>query len=678
MTAKNTGDKKLGSQDALLSHVNVSGNDPFLDESDLVGGAEDVGSASSDDGATHTLPGSSKTLVRSAAKRQEFFLPIHDFVWFHPEEIEVIDHPAFQRLGGMHQLGLAHFVYRGATHRRLEHALGTVHTAQQIIEAVRDNCLGKTEHSERDQWCVGCQLSKYEARFIRLAALLHDIGHVPFGHTFEDELHLLNKHDERARLDKVLGKTSWYDEPTESLGDLVDRLYQRYVPKGVPDQPSELLKRIILHKKVETSSISKVSTDVALATRALRLDICGDIVGNTICADLLDYIYRDWYHVGKPKHVDNRIFQYMSIRTKVSGFTTDEEGRPRPTSEDRFVINIGNRPNLRTDGVTAIITLLESRYELAEAVLFHRTKMTATAMLERALILALPPPDPHASLDFPELVQRTSSKSKSQEQFSGELEDWLISHAEEELIPALCEGRAPFDGKFLSTEDKLGLAPARKLASQLLRRDLYNRLFTVTSGELLPEQVTYIQNRYGDQSQAAANRARSLRRLEKDFDLPHGSIAMYCPESRMNSKIAQVRLFVEGEVHRFDEYEKTPKTEDKLSRGHLRAQLRRFDDLWRIVFFVDNHVHTRKTESFWSLVREAIRLLILGLYPAEESLDAMTSRLAQFAVNHREFHGYGKTPLDKPKQLEYARQDPNVSDAGHYPTDARSLLSFIE
>ncbi len=235
--------------------------------------------------------------------------------------------------------------------------------------------------------------------------------------------------------------------------------------------------------------------------------------------------------------------------------------------------------------------MLESRYELAEAVLFHRTKMTATAMLERALILALPARDARASNERSDFRQLAAGKRQPQDRFSENLEDWLISHAEEELIPALCEGRAPFDGNLLSAHDKSGLEPARKLASLLLRRDLYDRLLTVTSGELLPDQVEYIQDHYGDQSSAAANRAHGLLRLERDFGLPLGSIAMYCPEGRMNSKVAEVRLFVEGEVHRFDEYEKASMTEDKLSRGHLRAQLRRFGDLWRIVFFVDRKVH---------------------------------------------------------------------------------------
>jgi HD superfamily phosphohydrolase len=108
------------------------------------------------------------------------------------------------------------------------------------------------------------------------------------------------------------------------------------------------------------------------------------MIGNTICADLLDYIYRDWYHVGKPRIPDDRIFQYMEIRR------WDADGQPRlltPTQHvnDRFVIALGQKTKIRTDGVSAILGLLEWRYDLAEMVLFHRTKLAASAMLDRAL-----------------------------------------------------------------------------------------------------------------------------------------------------------------------------------------------------------------------------------------------------------------------------------------------------
>ena len=82
---------------------------------------------------TYDVPGSKRKLEKkrtTKAERQELFLPVSGFVWFYPEEVKVINHPAFQRLGRINQLGQAYLVFRGATHKRIEHALGAVHIAQ--------------------------------------------------------------------------------------------------------------------------------------------------------------------------------------------------------------------------------------------------------------------------------------------------------------------------------------------------------------------------------------------------------------------------------------------------------------------------------------------------------------------------------------------------------------------
>src|ERR1700730_9381791 len=70
---------------------------------------------------------------------QELFLPIHGHVELHREELAVIDHPSFQRLRRVRQLGLAHMVFPGATHTRFEHCVGAVHVAQLIINHVNKN-----------------------------------------------------------------------------------------------------------------------------------------------------------------------------------------------------------------------------------------------------------------------------------------------------------------------------------------------------------------------------------------------------------------------------------------------------------------------------------------------------------------------------------------------------------
>jgi HD superfamily phosphohydrolase len=152
----------------------------------------------------------------------------------------------------MHQLGLAHLVFRGATHKRFEHVLGTVAVVQRMVDAVNHNSRKRhrNQPDAKDRWVLARPLTPTEERFIRLAALLHDIGHVPFGHTFEDELHLLNKHDEMPRLNRILSKDTWpgsAGEKFEALASLIDGLYQGYLlgPVLVKHRPSELVNRTV-------------------------------------------------------------------------------------------------------------------------------------------------------------------------------------------------------------------------------------------------------------------------------------------------------------------------------------------------------------------------------------------------------------------------------------------------
>src|SRR5258708_13703835 len=108
--------------------------------------------------------------------------------------------------------------------------------------------------------------------------------------------------------------------------------------------------------------------------------LCGwkDIVGNTSCADFLDYLHRDWYHIGKPMYYDRRLFQYMEVRKPLN-----LEESPR---EPCFVINVGGGERIRHDALTDILELLNARYKLAETVLFQRTKLALTGLLDRCLM----------------------------------------------------------------------------------------------------------------------------------------------------------------------------------------------------------------------------------------------------------------------------------------------------
>ncbi len=97
--------------------------------------------------------------------------------------LDLIDHPFFQRMRRIRQLGLASFVYPGALHTRFHHALGALHLTQQSIEVLRSK---------------GVSISDEEAEAVGVAILLHDIGHGPFSHALEHTL--INKHHEELSM----------------------------------------------------------------------------------------------------------------------------------------------------------------------------------------------------------------------------------------------------------------------------------------------------------------------------------------------------------------------------------------------------------------------------------------------------------------------------------------------
>lgn len=97
--------------------------------------------------------------------------PLYGFITI-PDELafQVIEHPWFQRLRRISQLGLTSMVYPGALHTRFHHALGTMHLMGQAIETLRSK---------------GADISPEESQGARLAILLHDVGHGPFSHALE-------------------------------------------------------------------------------------------------------------------------------------------------------------------------------------------------------------------------------------------------------------------------------------------------------------------------------------------------------------------------------------------------------------------------------------------------------------------------------------------------------------
>jgi uncharacterized protein len=101
--------------------------------------------------------------VQQLAERHQIRDPVHNFVELWEKEIRLVGTPLFQRLRGIRQLAMANLVYPGALHTRFDHSLGVCHVAGLMSKQ-----LGLDENAE--------------TTLVRLAALLHDLGHGPFSH----------------------------------------------------------------------------------------------------------------------------------------------------------------------------------------------------------------------------------------------------------------------------------------------------------------------------------------------------------------------------------------------------------------------------------------------------------------------------------------------------------------
>src|SRR6266481_5621492 len=144
-------------------------------------------------------------------KQQRIRDPLHDIIDFNVDEVhlervlwQVIQTRPFQRLRRVKQLGFSDFVYPGATHSRLLHSLGVFHTARYLMDVVR-KYTHPFEQTKADQALA--------------AALVHDLGHGPFSHAFEDVGRRLGlKMADHEHVSDLLIRDSEVGEALRSMG----------------------------------------------------------------------------------------------------------------------------------------------------------------------------------------------------------------------------------------------------------------------------------------------------------------------------------------------------------------------------------------------------------------------------------------------------------------------------
>jgi HD superfamily phosphohydrolase len=263
-------------------------------------------------------------------------------------EVEIVNTEIFQRLGFVNQLGSTNTVYRSANHTRFEHSLGVLKMADLMIHKIINN-----KHSEPEER----KISPEEEQIIRLLALLHDIGHMPFGHTIEDEFNIFQSHDKHeSRWQYFLGADS-----------TIGKIILRHRGKDFHNRFFRLIKCEKNFKNFENDAFMY------------------DIVSNTVCADLLDYLHRDCQYTNLKLNFHPRFLDYLIIK-KVKSEHPSNSG----SFEKRIVIRLCKTRNkeARKDIQSELVQLIRNRYYLGERVYYHHTKIKTGTLIAGAVLRA--------------------------------------------------------------------------------------------------------------------------------------------------------------------------------------------------------------------------------------------------------------------------------------------------
>ncbi len=253
--------------------------------------------------------------------------PLWNNIRLEPLAVQLIDTPAFQRLRYVRQLGLAFLVYPGASHSRFEHALGAYHLARRALDLLAER---------GDLRDVGEPARTH----IRMAALLHDIGHYPFSHALE-EIGALH-HEEVAR-------------PLICDGEIGDILRKAMGP----DAPERIVELI------------RGRSDHPLQ----------GLISGSLDLDKIEYLRRDALMCGVPYgEIDSdRLLNSLVLL----------RANPQPATHDARPTTVLPGIGIQEKGLSALESLLFAKYQMYRNVYWHHAVRSATAMYKRLVSDAL-------------------------------------------------------------------------------------------------------------------------------------------------------------------------------------------------------------------------------------------------------------------------------------------------
>lgn len=556
---------------------------------------------------------------------------IHGDVRYDALAVALLDSTPMQRLGRIYQLGYGHLVYRGGTHTRLSHAMGAYHTAGRLVLRLRENYL----HADRPKGALDPRsflprldtgpssrrgrgnvqqslLSPADSaaedlddrwellrHLVSWAALVHDVGHIPMGHTLEDEFDgIYQKHDAwtsprlrhlwlgpgqgaQSDIQTVFARTELYPA---CFGDpqkmdwqavwgavlLICMFKERQSGDGgtIGFRQSLEDSRTLATQKAGGSTL-----DSAVIEELIRLEssltgtlfhpYMADIVADTISADFLDYIRRDPHNLGLDVLRDDRV---------VSRYWVGRDHLRQP----RMALSlVDSREKPRLDTCTGVVELVRQRYRLAEIVYYHKTKVSASAMLAKAFHLLGTPPEVPNTRDVPSIAQvdeivarlmKSTTRAKTLEELRVSCLPTSLLDPEigDESLPLFLLNTAweRLDKSVRASDETGASASLRAIAllHGLTTRNLYKVAFTMTK-----EQYARLSGHEGSsteeverglsifikslRSDAAARAGVEDAMVDAAGPLPDSAIILYVPDRKSQAKgIETGAMLGNGEV----------------------------------------------------------------------------------------------------------------------------------
>jgi hypothetical protein len=239
--------------------------------------------------------------------------PIHGYIYATEVERKIIDTSTFQRLRRIRQLAGCHLVYPGGQHSRFEHVIGCMYLAGRVGDVLSTKGIG---------------FGTDEIQKLRIAALLHDIGHGPFSHMFEEV---------------IAGKTEFTHE------DMTQRIIRETEIGDILEKHGFSKKRI---------------SGLAIGKSAQEKRFMNDVIGGGLSVDIMDYLLRDSYFTGVE-------YGKVDVHRIINSFEI---------VKDKLAITQA--------ALFAFEALMIARYEMFRAVYFHRTVRAAELMLIKSMTLA--------------------------------------------------------------------------------------------------------------------------------------------------------------------------------------------------------------------------------------------------------------------------------------------------